>query len=398
MSENKVKKEDVCKIKVALIFLNRSGGTLKCSVLLAESLSEMAELKAFVSSDADCDILKNRACFTKVTTGTGRANNFLNTINPLNYYRIIQKIKSFDPDVIHFPIEHVWNSVLFLALKKYPVVQTIHDPVRHSGEGNLFYDYLRHLAIQRADRIIVLSKQFERSFERFGIKSDDIDVIPHGSFAFDREISEPPLKRQVLFAGRINKYKGLDVLLKAFAIMQHSIPGASLIIAGKGDVEPYRHLLDKVNNVTLINRYVTEEELRELHSDCDFVVVPYIDASQSGVIAVAAANGRAVISSDVGGLSEQIVDGKTGFLVEKSNPQILADKIMTLLNNDNLILTMGKNARQFFREKYCWEVISRRTKETCTKSIENHRANSRKNRLILLLSAGKNLVVEKLSK
>jgi glycosyltransferase involved in cell wall biosynthesis len=142
----------------------------------------------------------------------------------------------------------------------------------------------------------------------------------------------------------------------------------------------------------LINRYLTEEELKNLHSDCDFVVVPYIEASQSGVIALAAANGRAVISSNIGGLIEQVVDGKTGFLVEKSNPEVLADKMDVLLNDNNLVLEMGRNASRYYNENYSWEVIAQKNIQTYTKAIQTYQY---KNRFMLLKSAIKNLLKEK---
>lgn len=382
-------------MKVVQIFLNRLGGTLKCSVKLAESFPGGIELKAFVSKNADADVLKDNSFYTKVNTGAGKISNVMNTLNPLNYHRILKEIKLFKPDVIHFPIEHAWNFFFLLALENYPIVQTIHDPVRHPGEENFVYDYLRHLSIQRADRIVVLSNQFKESFEKFGINQEQVEVIPHGSFSFDDKISEPPLKKKILFSGRINKYKGLDVLLKAFLIIQTSNSGASLTIAGKGDVEPYKELLVKIKNITLINKYLSEEELEKLHSECDFVVVPYIEASQSGVIALAAANGRAVISSNIGGLTEQVVDGKTGYLVEKGNPEILAEKMSILLNNNDLVLDMGRNARQYYSENYSWEVIAQKNIQAYAISIRAFRNKKHKSRLLILKSALKNLLKEK---
>jgi glycosyltransferase involved in cell wall biosynthesis len=393
-----MQQDTTTKIKLVQIFLNRSGGTLKSSVKLAESFSEDIELKAFVSNHANSEILKDRHFYTKVNTGTGKIGNIINTLNPFNYYRILREIKAFSPDVIHFPIEHAWDFVFLLALKKFPIVQTIHDPVRHLGEENLIYDFLRHLALQRANRIVVLSKQFKNYFEKFGIRSDCVDVIPHGSFLFDRDISEPPLKNKILFSGRINKYKGLATLLRAFSIVQKTNPNSSLTIAGNGDVEPYRDLLNSSKNVRLINRYITEDELRTLHSECDFVVVPYIEASQSGVIALAAANGRAVISSDVGGLGEQVVDGKTGFLVQKNNPLILAKKIKTLLGDNNMVMEMGRNASRYFNENYGWESISQKNIETYTRAIETHQNLAYKKRSSILVSAIKYLFVEKFNK
>lgn len=382
-------------MKVAQIFLNRFGGTLKYSVKLAESFPKGIELKAFVSNDADSDILKDNSFYKKVSTGSGKIGNIINTLNPVNYHTILRDIRLFNPDIVHFPVEHAWNLVFLIALTNYPIVQTIHDPTRHAGEECLIADYLRHLAIQRADKIVVLSSQFKSSFEKFGISQETVDIIPHGSFCFDHAISEPPLKKQILFSGRIIKYKGLDVLLKAFLEVHKSNVDASLIIAGKGDIEPYRELLSRSKNIKLINKYVTEDELKTLHSECDFVVVPYTEASQSGVVALAAANGRAVVSTRVGGLTEQVVDCETGFLVEKNNSHALAEKITMLLNNNSLVLEMGRNARQYYKENYSWELIAKKHIHTYSAAMQIFQSKKHESRFLIFKSAMKSLFNEK---
>ena len=360
-------------MKICIITLNRYGGTLKCASRLVDAFPKEIELKLFVSKQANHDLLPQNKTYISIKTGSNKYSNLICSLNPFNYQKILSEIKTFNPDVIHFPIEHAWNFVLLLALKNYPIVQTIHDPVRHLGEENYFYDYLRHLAINRADRIIVLSNQFQKSFKRYGISKSRVDVIPHGTFSFAENTAEPPLNKKILFAGRINKYKGLDVLLKAFLIILQKHPDAQLIIAGKGDLGGYYELIESIKNLTIINKYLSEQELKELHNNCDFVVAPYIQASQSGVVATAAASGRAVIASNVGGISEQIINNKTGILVGPSNVNQLSNALIDLLENPQKILEMGKNASEEYKMNFSWDKIAQETLNTYLKAMDAFR-------------------------
>lgn len=272
-------------------------------------------------------------------------------------------------------------------LKKYPIVQTIHDPVRHLGMKNRLYDIVRYMELVRVDRVIVLSHRFENAFVHFGVGPERLDVIPHGSFEFDEEIwpgkcfPKPPLKKSILFAGTINKYKGLDILLRAFALVLKKHPEATLTIAGKGDLSPYLELLKKAGNVTIINRYVTEQELANLHAMSDFVVAPYIDASQSGVVSLALSNGRPVIATKVGGVPEQIDDGETGILIEPNDVHGLANAIIMLLWDREKILKLSSLAKERYSQKFGWEVIAEKTYNSCLNATQNFKLWVKENKI-----------------
>lgn len=374
-------------MKVIIICLNRFGGTLKCACKLADSLASMVELETIVSAEANPQLLPQKVSLTKVRTGRTAYGNLFRTVNPSGYLQIFSEIDSFRPDVIHFPIEHAWNIVLQSRLKKYPIVQTIHDPVRHHGEENMFYDIVRHMELIRADRLIVMSQKFQEAFVNFGVGPEYVDVIPHGAFKFDDEtwpdgaFPPPPLKKNILFAGRINRYKGIDILLKAFALVFQKQPEATLTIVGKGDISEYKKLLETARNVTVINRYVTDRELAEFHAACDFVVAPYIDASQSGVVSLALANNRAVIATRVGGLPEQVDDGETGLLVEPNNVKQLADAMLLLLSDSEKNLKMASLAKLRYSKQFGWKSIAKKTVCTYTLACEGHKRRLKANKV-----------------
>lgn len=115
-----------------------------------------------------------------------------------------------------------------------------------------------------------------------------------------------------LFFGRIDKYKGIERLLEAYSSYSGTIP---LVIAGSGEFTPRESaLLDSINNVYLIHRYVSDEDLVWLFSNCRAVMLPYIEASQSGVLAMAYHFGKPVAVSNLPGLTEFVIEGKTGLI------------------------------------------------------------------------------------
>lgn len=115
-----------------------------------------------------------------------------------------------------------------------------------------------------------------------------------------------------LFFGRIDKYKGIQRLLEAYSGYSGTTP---LVIAGSGEFTPRESaLLDSINNVYLIHRYVSDEDLVWLFSNCRAVMLPYIEASQSGVLAMAYHFGKPVAVSNLPGLTEFVIEGKTGLI------------------------------------------------------------------------------------
>ncbi len=364
-------------MRVMMICLNRFGGTLKCASRLAQSLSRQADLKLVVSAEADADLLPGGVDTVRFRTGSSAGANLARTLNPLSYHKINRAVKMFNPDVLHFPVEHLWHFVLQPLLGRLPMVQTIHDPSRHLGEGSRLYDLLRRKELSWCDRIIVLSEDSRTCLLKQGVAESRVDVVEHGVFTFGSEedgqthCPPPPGSRRILFAGRITQYKGLDVLLKAFPIVCRRIPDAHLTIAGKGDLESYRPLLASLPGVVVINRYVSERELASLHVQSDIVVAPYLEASQSGVIAMALSNGRPVVATRVGALAEQVEDKVTGHLVPPKDPAALADAIIALLSDYDGLLRMADDGRKRYEQRFGWDYLASKTLAVYRKALDD---------------------------
>jgi glycosyltransferase involved in cell wall biosynthesis len=138
-------------------------------------------------------------------------------------------------------------------------------------------------------------------------------------------------KRVLLFFGFVREYKGLDVLLAALEQLDPA-EGHHLLVVGEfyDDRERYRAALERLaarGQLTLVDRYVPNEEIPLYFSAADLVMVPYLTATQSGVIQIAYGFGKPVVATAVGGIPEVVAEGRTGFLVPPGDGAAIADAV-----------------------------------------------------------------------
>ena len=137
-------------------------------------------------------------------------------------------------------------------------------------------------------------------------------------------------KNIILFFGIIRKYKGLDVLIESVPLLKERLNDFHVLVVGEcyENIDKYKLLIQKhdiEDFVTIIDRYVPDNEVSKYFSASDVVVLPYKTASQSGIIQIAYNFDVPIITTNVGGLGEYIDDGSTGFLIDSSNPQQLSE-------------------------------------------------------------------------
>jgi glycosyltransferase involved in cell wall biosynthesis len=137
----------------------------------------------------------------------------------------------------------------------------------------------------------------------------------------------------ILFFGRIESYKGVDLLIDAFFKSNLLSKGVKLVIAGKGRIVHDKSALPQ--NVVLINRFIENEELANLIFHCKYVVLPYLSATQSGCVMSAYAFNKPVLATDVGDFSLTIENCSTG-LICKANDEFSLCNALNTLNEMNL--------------------------------------------------------------
>jgi glycosyltransferase involved in cell wall biosynthesis len=130
------------------------------------------------------------------------------------------------------------------------------------------------------------------------------------------------------------------------------------VIAGNGDMSEYAPLANHVQ-VEVINKFIGDEEVIGLMQRAMFVVLPYTEATQSGVIPIAYAFARTVIATDVGSLGETVQDGKTGFLIQPNDVDKLAQAILALTRDTAMCVKMGQAAYEFAHAELAWEKIAK---------------------------------------
>jgi glycosyltransferase involved in cell wall biosynthesis len=264
-------------------------------------------------------------------------------------------------DLFHVVTPHEWNPILGLIIKilKKPLVYTLHDPNHHLGTP-LYMKISERLIRKLSDAIVVLSKAGREQLIQEGLSSEKVFHIPHGTYIFFRKWQQQiEQEKMILFFGRIEPYKGLDNLLDAMPTVFEALPEWKLVIAGSGDISPYR---ERINDprIEIINKYIPDEEVARLMQRAGLVVLPYIEATQSGVILVAYAFARPVIATDVGSLKEMVLDGKTGLLIPPNDTRALAKAIRTIASDPFLSGKMGRYAYEMSEREWNWTKIAQR--------------------------------------
>jgi glycosyltransferase involved in cell wall biosynthesis len=219
------------------------------------------------------------------------------------------------------------------------------------------------------DAVIAHSEHGARSLrERVGLDPARVHVIPHGAFDYLTELpEEKPLPPElqgaegpvILFFGLLRPYKGLEVLLDAFA----QVDGAELWIVGnpRMDVEPLRRAASAVpGRVRFVTRFIDDAEIPAIFRAADLVVLPYLDAEHSGVLYTGLAFGKPLLLSEVGGFPEVAATGAAQ-LVPPGDADALAVALNELVTDDAARDQLATAAHQAAAGPYSWDEAARRT-------------------------------------
>lgn len=285
-----------------------------------------------------------------------------------NSYRMIREIKRFNPDVVHFQIGSSILAFYMPFLRRYPIITTFHDIEPHPGEAGAWEKYV-HAYIRRASRYLLvhgdrLREAMISDYRQPPSKVKSIPIGPHNIDAF-RMYEREDIKDEgnvVLFFGRILEYKGLEYLIKAEPYISKEIPDVKIVIAGTGDdMQKYRDLMVNKGSFEVIDHYISYKEGAGLFQRSSVVALPYIEASQSGVVSTAYGFKKPVIVTNVGSIPEVVDDGVTGYIVPPRDPEALAKAIVRLLKDDRLRREMGENGRKKLDTDLSWDNVTRQT-------------------------------------
>jgi starch synthase len=298
--------------------------------------------------------------------------------------KIFRRIHEFAPDVIHYQGAHVWFDLALPFLRRYPLVFTIHDFKPHPGDRLSLKTpfWVEMFARRRADELIVHSQYLREIVARnLPGAATNTSVIPHIQIGEDLPPSASKEEEHlVLFFGRIWEYKGLEYLIHAEPLITARVPDARILIAGQGeDFSRYARMMVHSDRFIVHNEFISDERAADYFRRASVVVLPYIEASQSGVIPVAYSAARPVVATTVGGLPEIVEDGRTGYLVAPRDAAQLADAITRLLLDAPLCRRMGENGKSKLEAECSPAVVAQKTMEVYWRAAARGRPSLEKN-------------------
>ncbi len=231
--------------------------------------------------------------------------------------------------------------------------------ILYVGERKLLFrifEAIERFVLRRADLVLPMGKfTYELAISK-GVNPKKIIILPFPvGWAKLAEISDLPETPTVLFCGRLEKEKGVHILLQAMKVVNKQLSNARLLIAGDGS---YRPKLERMATALGLRERVSflgwlqPEQLREVYRNSWLLVLPSIIEEGLGMVLVEAGlMGRAVVASDIGGIKDIVKQGGNGFLVPPGDPKPLAEAIVTLLRNRELVWQLGLAGRKV-AEKY----------------------------------------------
>lgn len=296
----------------------------------------------------------------------------LDYLNPLTWLKVFLKIKREKPDKIIFH----WVTtvmippflILFSLIKiftKTKIILICHNIYPH--EKRVLDKLCVKIIFNVADYLLVHSKSGVEEIRKITSNRKiihgfhpiyDIFYAKKTSIGIASIKNELNLRENViLFFGVVRKYKGLKYLIKALSKVVEKID-VDLLIVGEfwEKKREYIKLIKKLEltkNIKIVDKYILNEEVGKYFQIADLIVLPYISGSQSGVIQIAFAFNKPVITTNSGGYSEAVIDGKTGFVVQPKNYEEISQKILKffkLKSRNNFVKNIEKE-----NKKYSWE-------------------------------------------
>ncbi|MBD3164866.1 glycosyltransferase [Candidatus Woesearchaeota archaeon] len=296
----------------------------------------------------------------------------LDCLNPITWIKAFLVIKKKGPNLIIFHWVSPFHAPIFAFicfLTKYftktKILLICHNVFPH--ERSLFDKILTKSVFYNSDFFMVHSKEDLRNLKR--LKNNAKSKLGfHATYSiFDIEKYDiSKLKknmglrnRVILFFGFVRQYKGLRYLIESMPLILRELQLDLLIVGEFWDSkEEYINMINSrgiQNYVKIIDKYVPNEDIGKYFSVSDLVVLPYLSATQSGVIQIAFGMGKPVVTTNVGGLSEVVASGKTGYVVKSKDSKEIAYSVIDFYKNnrtDFFASNISKEVKNFSWSKY----------------------------------------------
>ncbi len=328
------------KPRIVFLYLGRRGALGRFTLELAQAASaaEKVESEFVISSENEIvgQFVERNVRFATLPT----FNRATPTALALGFRRARQALLNLLAEkrttAVVTLMPHVWSALLNRDIRRLgiPYVSVVHDAVPHPGDPTAWLTHWLLRDATHADLVITLSRAVaEQLASQKRINISRILPLFHPDMTFEcsqsGRVLEPGRPFRLLFFGRIMAYKGLSVLIDAVEMLRKNGHNIHLGIAGSGSIRDELGRLHALD-AEIINRWIADDEVAGILARYDAVACSHAEASQSGVAAAAFGNCMPVVAMPVGGIAEQVVDGKTGVLAQHFSAVSFADAIRRL--------------------------------------------------------------------
>lgn len=308
-----------------------------------------------------------------------------------NSFMIMRQVWGTKYDIIHTQTRFFLTSLTGLVMAKLrgiPLLHTEHGS-GHSTVSNkaidilsrLFDHTLGTLLVRAAFVCIGVSDACSDFLKHLGARR--VCVIPNGidTEVFVKQVSNARKQLGIgddsvvlTFVGRLIKAKGVQDLLSVFPELNESFPGIKLVIIGGGNYRPELEAQSRqlgCQNAILFVGQKSQNEVINILSVTDIFVNPSYSEGLPTSVMEAASIGLPIVATNVGGTSEIIRDGETGFLVEAGNTRQLKERLSELIDNSAVRQKLGTTARAFVMQRYDWHTVIQNMIEVLERKSEN---------------------------
>lgn len=304
----------------------------------------------------------------------GETRRTINSINPFTWMRTGMALRNGGYDLVVFKwwlpfFGFCFATIAALAHRRgrkdiLVIVDNLLPHERNPGDLLLAKTFFRYctMAITQSGTV---HREFAELFPSIPQK-----LLPHPTYEqFGQRLEKEEARRRVgvpvdakvlLFFGFVRKYKGLDSLLAAMPEIVRRLPDVHLLVVGEffDDPAPYMEQIRSGGvepHVTVHNRYVANDEVLEWFSAADMLVLPYHSATNSGIVMIGYNFAVPAIVTDVGSLSEVVIDGRTGFVLAEATPDAIASAVERMYDGETLERFSENIVPE--RRKYSWEAF-----------------------------------------
>jgi L-malate glycosyltransferase len=346
------------------------GGTEKQALSLIEEFQDRYQVSLLAPTGKTLPLfLEKQLSYTEFTSWD---RNFFQGLREL-IAGIKAAHKHQSIDLIHVHGAHELMIPVRLLFPNLPIVFTVHG--YHGASAEISYRLACLFANLWATRVICVCQTEYELLVKFGMNPSKLEMIYNGvpTPTLDRSIVEslskkfdldPTTQTIIGTAARLSEAKGLTYLLQAFARVAKDKPNLRLIIAGVGELE--QQLKQQAEDLGIADRTIFAgyvNNLPELISLFNFFVLPSLQEACSLACAEAMAQQKAVIGTTIGGIVEQVADGKTGFLIPPQDVDSLAEKLQYLLDRPELVDEFSRNGRKRYEEYFTLDRMLNQTEE-----------------------------------